>query len=99
MTKDQIIQAVSTATEISPAIITSPRRTRNVAFARFIIIGLLREAKPYWTLQELAHAVGANDHGTAIHALKRCRQLSNDQWFANNWRTAVRLLCGQPATA
>ncbi len=98
MTKDQIIEAVATATGISAAVITGPRRTRNAAFARFTVIGLLREAKPHWTLQELALAVGAADHGTAIHALRRCKELSTDPLFAGHWRAAVQILCGQPAT-
>jgi chromosomal replication initiation ATPase DnaA len=98
MTPKQIIKAVERVTGISAPLILSNHRSAHIVRARHLVIGLLREAQPTWTLLELALAVGAEDHGTASHALKKCRQLSSDPEFVAQWRAAVALLCRQPAT-
>ena len=82
-TLNSIFEAVSLASGIPVAAIRGRRKTQAVAYARFVIVYLVRQAFPWWSLAELAAAIGRSDHGTALHALGRARALQHrDRTFA-----------------
>ena len=82
-TLKHIFEAVSRASGIPVAAIRGRRRTQAVAHARFVIVYLVKQVFPWWSLAELAAAIGRKDHGTALHALGRARALQHrDRGFA-----------------
>ena len=66
-----IFQAVSIASGIPISAIRGRRRTRVCVWARFAAAVLIWERFPWWSLGQIAQAIGRADHGTAMHALNR----------------------------
>lgn len=98
-TLNGIFEAVSLASGIPVAAIRGRRKTQSVAYARFVIVYLVHQAFPWWSLAELAAAIGRTDHGTALHALGRARTLQHrDRAFAELLaRAEARLMESQRA--
>lgn len=70
---------VAEVTGVPIEVITGPRKTRVVSWARYLAIAELRRRFAWWTQSNLAEAVGATHHGTVIHALRRIEQLEETE--------------------
>jgi len=71
MTAPQAIAAVSLATGTPEEVILGPLRTREASECRFMVMRLLKNARPRMSAIELARAVNRMDHATGIHGLRR----------------------------
>ena len=92
-TPDQILAAVEQVTGESPGDINSHRRTRGIAYARFLAMLLYSESRPMHSNQEVAAFVGKADPSTGRHGLMRARYLlANDQSFQQAHQSAKALL-------
>ena len=71
MSPTEIIQAAAEVTGVTPASITSPRRTPAAVNARTVAVALIRQNYPGLSVLEIAEAVGRICHGSALHHLRR----------------------------
>lgn len=71
-----LIEAASLVTEIHPATIIGPQRTRRVAYVRFAIMAVARECQK--SLPQIAHELGRSDHTTVIHGLAQAKRLERE---------------------
>jgi len=69
-----IMWEVSRHYGMTPEILKSPERTRNVKVARFMAVYMLREIMKM-PLTKIAHFVGYDDHTSALHALKMMEKM------------------------
>lgn len=88
-----VLARVATVTGLPAAVITGPRRTQRVAYARFLAVWMLHRELPNWTNEDIALAVGARDPGMAHHALRRVPELAEQD---NEFRVMLAELECEP---
>ena len=84
---DRIIECVAEAFDVHPNVILGPDRVRQVAYARFSAIYLLRLYKQFSTVK--LGKIFNRDHSTVIYALRRTSELiGSSHDFAERLRRA-----------
>ena len=89
MTPQQIIDLTAAITGIPREEITSRCREFPICKARNLAAWGIKHIRPTWSLIRIANELGMTDHGSARHAIIRCRELceSNPEFRA----MAIRL--------
>jgi chromosomal replication initiation ATPase DnaA len=75
MTPQQIIDITAAITGIPREEITSRCREFPICKARNLAAWGIKSVRPTWSLIRIANELGMTDHGSARHALIRCREL------------------------
>jgi chromosomal replication initiation ATPase DnaA len=93
MTPQQIIDLTAEITGIQREEITSRCREFPICKARNIAAWGIKRIRPTWSLIRIANELGMTDHGSARHALIRCRELygSNAEFreMVNKLKSAI----------
>jgi len=93
MTPQQIIDMTAKITGIPREEITSRCREFPICKARNIAAWGIKRIRPTWSLIRIANELGMTDHGSARHALIRCRELygSNPEFreMVNKLKSAI----------
>lgn len=77
----RVVRAAAQACGISYAELMSPRRTAELAEARFVAMLVLHRAN--WSYPNIAIATGRNDHTTCLHGVRQAQRLiAEDPGFA-----------------
>ena len=84
MTPQQIIDLTAKITGIPREEITSRCREFPICKARNLAAWGIKHIRPTWSLIRIANELGMTDHGSARHAIIRCRELyvSNPEFRA-----------------
>ena len=98
MTPSHVIDTVARVTGVKASVICGDRRGRSAVYARTLAMGLLREAFPEWSNQDLALTLGLTHPSSTLCCFKRIEKWKAKDSFRTHWRAAVRILCGPPAT-
>jgi chromosomal replication initiation ATPase DnaA len=89
----EIIEAVHQATGCPPAMLISRTRVTSILFPRWIALLLLRDAQPFHSADQLGIPLGMIKSGTARHALRKARQmLDQDADFKQVYNDARTIL-------
>ena len=75
MTPQQIIDLTAAITGIPREEITSRCREFPICKARNLAAWGIKRIRPTWSLIRIANELGMTDHGSARHAIIRCREL------------------------
>lgn len=70
--KDEL-QRIADAHRVRLSDIMSDRRTRPVAYARFEAMSRLKDRN--WSLPKIGRTLGGRDHTTALHGIRRFKEL------------------------
>ncbi|MEO5914836.1 MAG: helix-turn-helix domain-containing protein [Luteolibacter sp.] len=71
-----VLDRVAAVSGIPVKMLIGRKRTQRVVHARWLVIWVLHRENPTWTLEDLANAIGAKQHGTAHHALRSVPDLA-----------------------
>lgn len=71
ITPRQIIARVAAEHGVSPADIAGKARKARIVAARFAAIHTVKEAKPAYSLTQIANHFGHRHHTTILHALRK----------------------------
>lgn len=75
MTEEEILRAVSEATNVPTVALKRKGRTRMLSRAKFLATREIRKAFPWWTLQQTADFFGEKNHWTVVHRLRQAEWL------------------------
>ena len=82
MTIEHLQSKIGGITGIPWDIVAGNRRTPSVVRARWVMLYCLSELYPWMGTKELASSINRECHGTAIHGLRKARELySTDDSF------------------
>jgi len=65
-----VMDAVAAHYQVTPAELSGPRRSHDIAFARQVLMYLLRQETAL-TLTEIGRALGGRDHSTILHGCEK----------------------------
>lgn len=85
-----IVEAVSKVTLPSVEELIGPRRSRTIAYPRFICYDLMKKFCWRNSLVQIGQFMGGRDHTTIIHGLRRAEELlAGDREFAYDHNLAL----------
>lgn len=94
MSPSQIIAAVETAWAVPAGAVTGPFKIQRTAEARFMAAWLLRVGLGL-PLKLVASAINRKEHGTAMNAIDRAKQLmAVDPHFQGHTQRILQLIAG-----
>ena len=99
----EVLLLVSDVTGQDLPELVGPRRSRNVAWPRFLAVHILVHVRPDLSLPAIGHALGGRDHTTIMHARDKMQRLKTEEpfvrWLADERVVAMMALRPQLAQA
>ena len=94
----EVLTLVAEVTGCSVPDVVGPRRSRNIAWPRFLAVHLLLAVRPDLSLPAIGHALGGRDHTSIMHARNKFIKLMDDdpvsRWLLDE--RVVALLANKP---
>lgn len=93
LSPSEIIGQVACVSGVTAPAITGGRRTSAVCRARFLAVAAIHEVWPWFSMYELAAAVGRGDHGTAVNAIRQTQRLMSTDTEFRAQAEALGIVC------
>lgn len=77
---EPLVERAALAFRVEPSALISPRRSRDLSFARWALMWALRQHD--WTLVAIGQALGGRDHTTVLHGIRQAeaRACADEQY-------------------
>lgn len=85
-----ILDHVEQLTGVTPEEVKRGGRQKRIVEARYLSAAAIRCRFNLWTLQEICDAIGTGDHSTAVHWIKRAKEIdAKGGPFSRNLRAII----------